>query len=163
MKILHPLVIVILIPGLILLSCNSKKNSAYEYDESLKIYKQAIEIHDEVMPKMGRIMELQKLLISKKEKFTDETLASEVDSAVFDLENAHENMMVWMRNITPVPEENQDENKVEISGYERPDPNEMKEIQEESLEKIKLVKDYINKSIERAESLLEKIENSNDQ
>ena len=142
--------IVILLISMIILNC-SRKDS---YEESRVIYEQAIEVHDEVMPRMDRIMQLQKALKSGRENVSDERMLSKIDSSLAALEESHDGMMKWMRDITPIPGNGSDDNAGEV-----PDPDEMKKIQMKSLESIMEVQRNFNESIRNAEELLESLQN----
>jgi hypothetical protein len=140
---------IILIAVLVgLLSCNQDKNKIYS--ESEKIYKESIKVHDEVMPLMGKIMDLQQILKNKKEEITDEAKIDQINITLQNLENAHNTMMYWMRNLTPIPEEPKDDS--DLSNL--PSQEEMLKIQERSLEEIKKVKKAILESIDKAETLI---------
>ena len=129
-------------------SCNPDKNKMYS--ESEKIYKESIKVHDEVMPLMGKIMDLQQALKNKKEEITDEAKIDQINITLQNLENAHNAMMYWMRNLTPIPAEPKDD--PDLSNL--PSQEEMLRIQERSLEEIKEVKKAILESIDKAETLI---------
>jgi len=130
----------------ILLSC-CQNNKSEKYSDSEEVYDEAIKIHDEVMPLMGEVMELQKTLKIKKEDLSDNESIDRINISLQKLENAHNAMMVWMRNITPIPENISD-------SPENPSPEEMLKIQEKSLEDVKIVKEAILSSIDEANSLI---------
>jgi len=134
---------------------NRAKNEVYF--ESKKIYKQAIEIHDEVMPLMGKIMELQSTLKARKETISDDKSIEKINIELQKLENAHNSMMLWMRNITPIPEIS--ENESDFSTH--PSAEEMLEIQQKSLDNITKVKEAILSSIENANALILELETKN--
>jgi hypothetical protein len=142
--------IVFIVLTLTLTFCkNTAKNE--QYAESEKIYKMAINIHDEVMPLMGEIVELQSLLKSKKEEVTDDLSIEKINMTLQNLENAHNSMMLWMRNITPIPAMSDKDTGMTS---EHPSANEMLEIQKKSLEDIKKVKEAMLTSIEEANTLI---------
>ncbi len=150
MKRTHYLVLVLLI---LIFSCrDNKEKGDSDYSESKKIYGRALEIHDEVMPKMGTIMDLQKELKQKKEQTEDEEKIKKINASLQQLENAHRAMMNWMRNLTPLP----DTDKIDDPDPD-PTPEEMKNIQQQSLENIKEVKKKINSSIEEARILIDSL------
>jgi hypothetical protein len=132
------------------LICCQNRDKNKVYAESEKIYKSAIDIHDEVMPMMGDIMKLQSTLKSKKEEISDGETIEKIHVALQKLENAHNSMMHWMRNVTPIPTIS--ENDSELSDY--PSEEEMLEIQQKSLDSIKEVKKAILSSIEEANTLI---------
>ena len=138
----------------IFIACNPKGNEKDIYAESRKIYKEAIVIHDEVMPLMGKIMQLQKNLKIEKEKISDTQLGQEINEVLQKLEDAHHSMMVWMRTLPPVPEYK--EGALNDSS-EYSSANEMLEIQKSSLKSVKIVKELILSSIEEGDKLLESL------
>jgi hypothetical protein len=96
---------------------------------------------------MGYIMKLQKSLKVKKEGIADRELLDKINVSLQNLENAHNSMMIWMRNITPVPEYIAD-------SQENLSPEEMRKIQQRSLDDVRNVKEAILKSISEANSLI---------
>jgi hypothetical protein len=138
---------------LILASCSGHQNQEDPYADSRQIYQEAIDVHDEVMPRMDRIMQLKKLLKTAREDVTDDSLRTRIDSSISELEAAHDDMMQWMRNIQPVPEHDPNENPE--AGENLPEPDEMEEIQTRSLAEIRNVQENFNESIQLAEKLLE--------
>jgi hypothetical protein len=82
--------------AILLVACEEKPK------ETDVLYKKVMEVHDEIMPKMGDIMKLKKQL---KEKLAELDTATEIDRAkiddieraIADLDNSHEEMMGWMR------------------------------------------------------------------
>jgi hypothetical protein len=153
-KIYIPFLVIILLA----LSCNPKNNQNDQYAEAEKIYKEAIEIHDEVMPMMGDIMKLQSILKEKKEEFSDSDreFENQINIALQNLENAHNGMMQWMRNITPIPKEED----LETGTSTLLSKEEMLEIQEKSFEEIKKVQNSILESIENARVLISELEDN---
>ena len=87
----------ILLITLLISGCgNEDKNAQNE------LLQKVMDVHDEIMPKMGDIMKYKKQLNAKISELT-ETAAEENDAqietlkeAVEDLENSHEEMMNWM-------------------------------------------------------------------
>ena len=74
---------------LVLLACQPSA-------EKDPLLKEVITIHDEAMEEMGPVMSLK---IKLKESI-DSTRLTEYELAMTALDNAHENMMVWMRNFS---------------------------------------------------------------
>jgi paraquat-inducible protein B len=82
--------------AILLVACEEKPK------ETDVLYNKVMEVHDEIMPKMGDIMKLKKQL---KEKLAELDTATEIDRAkiddieraIADLDNSHEEMMGWMR------------------------------------------------------------------
>jgi len=147
MKISFSLLFVLFVVSI---SCSQKGENNNAYYEAEKVFEEALQIHDEVMPLMGDIIKLQSNLRAKKENITDENTLQKINETMQNLENAHNAMMVWMRNVTQVPDNI--EGMPEASDL--PTPEEMLKIQEKSLQNIEEVKAAIIESMERANSLL---------
>lgn len=87
---------IFIMSAILLVACEEKPK------ETDLLYKKVMEVHDEIMPKMGDIMKLKKQL---KEKIAELNASAEADSvkisslelAIADLDNSHEEMMGWMR------------------------------------------------------------------
>lgn len=138
----------------ILMTCQHANNNQDKYKDSREIYDRSIEVHDEVMPKMGKIMELQKSLKEIRDQLNDEHQKIELDSAINRLEGAHDGMMKWMRNIPKIPPFNPNGTEEDSWDENYPDPEELEKLERQSLEQIKKVKENIDKSIEEGEKLL---------
>lgn len=83
------------------MSCEEKKKEAKDV-----LYDQVMEIHDEIMPKMGDIMKYKKQLKSKMDALVEnpEENSERIDAlnqAITDLDNSHDEMMGWMREFNP--------------------------------------------------------------
>ena len=134
----------ILIPILALLlvfSCKEEKKS-----EEVSQMKQVMNMHDEVMPKMGAMAKLAGELSSKENDSTEMGLAYK--KARRDLQAARDSMMRWMQDFG---------NKFDTEEIMKGKPlNDQKQIwlNKEEL-RMKAVRDQINNSIEKAETLLE--------
>lgn len=87
---------IFIMSAILLVACEEKPK------ETDVMYKKVMEVHDEIMPKMGDIMKLKKQL---REKIAELNTSAEADSvkisslelAIADLDNSHEEMMGWMR------------------------------------------------------------------
>jgi paraquat-inducible protein B len=87
---------IFIMSAILLVACEEKPK------ETDVLYNKVMEVHDEIMPKMGDIMKLKKQL---KEKLAELDTATEIDRAkiddieraIADLDNSHEEMMGWMR------------------------------------------------------------------
>jgi uncharacterized protein YoxC len=84
-----------------LMSCDEKKKETKDV-----LYDQVMEVHDEIMPKMGDIMKYKKQLKIKMEELAaDPEMNAEkiekVKQAITELDNSHEDMMAWMREFNP--------------------------------------------------------------
>jgi predicted nucleic acid-binding Zn-ribbon protein len=107
--------------------------------------KEVMAIHDEVMPKMG---DISKLVATLKSKVDTTESGKEYEKAMIDLQNAHKEMMDWMRSFGDRFNSDEILNDAALS------PEKLKWLDEEE-QKIKKVKEDINSSIENAEKLLE--------
>jgi uncharacterized protein YoxC len=84
-----------------MMSCEEKKKEAKDV-----LYEQVMEVHDEIMPKMGDIMKYKKQLKSKVDALAENAEVNsekigELQQAITDLDNSHEEMMAWMREFNP--------------------------------------------------------------
>lgn len=107
--------------------------------------KEVMAIHDEVMPKMG---DISKLVATLKSKVDTTESGKEYEKAMIDLQNAHKEMMDWMRGFGDRFNSDEILNDAALS------PEKLKWLEEEE-QKIKKVKEDINSSIENAEKMLE--------
>ncbi len=101
-------------------------------------------IHDNVMPKMGK---LGKLVAELNPKVDSTEIGQQYGSAVKDLQNAHESMMTWMKDFG----ERFDHDEIMNGATLTP---QKKEWLNEEEEKVKVLREQINSSIARAEALL---------
>lgn len=107
--------------------------------------KEVMAIHDEVMPKMG---EIGSLVAKLRKKIDSDQGGTAEKKAMEDLQDAHESMMDWMRNLG----DNFDPDEI-LNGKElTPEKQELLDQEEES---VKIVKEKINSSIANAKALLE--------
>lgn len=100
------LVILVAIALLSIITACNQKNQV----EKLKA--EVMAIHDEVMPEMGTLMNLQKELKDRISHLhtTDKSMADSLNRLVSQLEEADETMMQWMRNYKdPSPEMGEEE------------------------------------------------------
>lgn len=87
---------IFIMSAILLVACQEKPK------ETDVLYKKVMEVHDEIMPKMGDIMKLKKQLEEKLAELDtateiDRTKIDEIERAIADLDNSHEEMMSWMR------------------------------------------------------------------
>lgn len=69
----------------------------HKTDSELSIMKaEVISIHDEAMDQMGQTMKLKREL----KQLMDSSQVADFNQAMADLDQAHEGMMVWMRNFS---------------------------------------------------------------
>ncbi len=121
-------------------SCKDKKKT----EEGPSQMEQVMAIHDEVMPKMGK---LGKLVGELKGKIDTTDTSKEYADAMKDLQEASRAMMDWMRDfgIRFDPDEI-------LNGKELTEEKQ-KWLDEEEV-KVKALKEQINSSIANAETLL---------
>lgn len=105
---------------------------------------QVMAIHDEVMPKMGKI---GSLVAKLRKKIDSEQGGVEEKKAMEALQDANKSMMDWMQNFGNRFDSNEILNGKDLS-------EEKKQWLNEEEEKITLVKEKINTSIANAETLL---------
>ncbi|WP_299443287.1 hypothetical protein [uncultured Aquimarina sp.] len=136
----------LIITGLLFhVSCNQLSKEEQEFDGLMQ---KVIDVHDEVMPKMGTMSSLIKDLEPKID--TTEVGKSHA-KAQKNLKDSYDFMMDWMNDFStkfPHGEENTAEDIEKFTAK-------MKMLQEEEIEVNKL-KDQINSSIDNAKKLLEK-------
>ncbi|OUS16526.1 hypothetical protein A9Q93_05630 [Nonlabens dokdonensis] len=110
---------------------------------------EAMEVHDEIMPKMGELMELQGEITEKAE--TGELSDANQSSIVAEeLTKSHDGMMTWMKDYS------------EKFPYGEPSPETKEAIDEklpaleQEVEEIKELRDQTMEAIENAKALLNK-------
>ena len=135
---LKKILIAFLILGLVN-SCKEEKKS-----EQVTQMKQVMNMHDEVMPKMGAMAKLAGQL-SSKEDSTE--IGMKYKTARKDLQAARDSMMDWMQDFG-----NKFDTDEIMNGKELSDQKQIWLNEEE--ERMKAVRDQINSSIAKAESLL---------
>lgn len=107
--------------------------------------KKVMAIHDEVMPKMGKLGKL----VSRLKPMADSLgMASPQGKAMLDLQDANTSMMDWMQGFGKRFDAD------EIMKGKALSPEKQTWLNEEE-EKVKVVKEKINTSIANAETLLE--------
>jgi hypothetical protein len=126
-----------------LLSCGPDKKA----EDREALYKSMMEVHDEVMPEMGTISSLQKQIKEKLEGLdeNDENYMAEkneLESLHQELKNAHDGMMMWMRQLK------------RGNDLEQMPHDEAIDYLKDEYEKISQVKDGMLQSIENAKNYL---------
>lgn len=128
----------------LLISTLSCKDEAKKKEVNLQM-KEVMAIHDEVMPKMS---ELSNLVATLKSKADSTANGKEYKDAMEDLQDAHKEMMDWMKEFGDRFNYDEILNGASLS-------SEKKKWLKEEKKKIKKVKKDILKSIEKAKKLLE--------
>lgn len=141
----HLLLLFLILSGLSLLtSCKSEGGEETEHNEALvALEKEVIAVHDEVMPKMGRISELKTKLESEaKNPSLDSAMQIEVQLSIEALILGDSLMWDWMHN------------------YEKPvnaPDDSVKTYLENEKIRIRKVSDSMLSAIKNAEDLLQKL------
>jgi hypothetical protein len=130
----------ILLFSMLVLAC---ANPLIETNKAMRV--QIIGVHDEVMPKIGELMSLEKKALARADSlFTqDSTATTEIEamrSLAGQLNQAHEGMFVWMRQYSL-----DEEGKT---------PEELKTYLDEQLVKVNQVNADIKAALEQAASKL---------
>jgi len=125
---------------LLSISCKEEKKEA----EKSTQMEQVMAIHDEVMPKMGKI---GRLVGKLKSKVDTTATGMEYGKAMKDLQDANTSMMDWMQAFGSRFDSG------EIMEGKKLSPEKQEWLDEEE-EKVKMVKEKINSSITNAEALL---------
>ena len=111
---------------------------------------EAMDVHDEIMPKMGELMELKGELVASKEgaELSDDQLMK-LDATASNLKSSHDGMMDWMADYSekfpygePSPETKADLDK-------------MMPVLEQEVVEIKELRDHTLTAIDNAKELLE--------
>lgn len=86
----------------------NKSNNTPKVEANIEIQKQLVKeimvVHDEVMPMMNSIEEMQKQLRNELAKTKDNALKERILSSLSELENADKAMYEWMDNYKAEPE-----------------------------------------------------------
>jgi len=128
---------------LLLAVASCKKEKKIEKETTTQM-EEVMMIHDEVMPKMGK---LSKLVAELKAKVDTTTAGKEYEVAMKDLQEANKSMMDWMMGFG----ERFDSDEI-LEGKAL--STEKQEWLNEEEEKVKALKEQINSSIKNAEAIL---------
>jgi methylphosphotriester-DNA--protein-cysteine methyltransferase len=117
-------------------------------NEQAALYKEVIDIHDEVMPRMRDINQLLKDIDTRVSEFEADSLLTpdqlaekqNLESTKSLLEDANEGMMSWMRDFQQIEEDQEHEEVIKYLSDEK--------------QKIQAIKEDILSAIEEAESSL---------
>ncbi len=140
--------LLLIFSGIFLVSCGENQKASKEkqhYDESID---EILEVHDDVMPKMGTLSSL----IEKTEAEIDTTeRGKEFEKANKNLKEAHDFMMTWMKNFG-----DKFPNALLDTTYSKEEYKKREPILSAEKEEVKEMKDRVNESIEKAQELLTK-------
>jgi len=140
MNIKHIIAVFFSIVLLFSVSCKEEKKDTEKHTQM----EQVIAIHDEVMPKMGKI---GRLVGKLKGKVDTTAIGMEYGKAMKDLQDANASMMNWMQDFGGRFDSG------EIMDGDELTPEKQEWLNEEE-EKVKMVKEKINSSIAKAEALI---------
>ena len=85
--------ILFILPMLLILSCDQQEKAEID-----ALRKEVMDVHDEVMPRMGEMIKIRKALMEKAQESVDSTTLLNLSN---NIDIAHEEMMQWMRNYEP--------------------------------------------------------------
>jgi hypothetical protein len=135
-----PLLLIMLIAG-----CSGKKRSENAPKSWDDLKSEVMAVHDEIMPKMGKLMALKKQIDEKIGKLEAEDPDAEqlqqLRNISTSLENSHDKMMQWMREYNP--------------NFEGMVEQEIMEYLDMQKQKIKDVGEMTSQSIKKAEEALQ--------
>lgn len=159
--------VLLLFAATLMISCEGKKeNTETNEVTALTVYQEAMKIHDEVMPHMDEMYQLQ----GKLKKLNDSLRADSVANAskiaivrekLSALEAANKDMMNWMHDVQDVPgatvaeggHEHHSADHAEASAS-KGSSDEQLHIQQEQKKRIEEVRVAMEKSIEEAKKVL---------
>ncbi|MBK5280123.1 MAG: hypothetical protein JJE09_14795 [Bacteroidia bacterium] len=104
------------------------------------LYNQAMEVHDEVMPRMNDIYKLKKDLQEQIANTPDMVVErkNQLVQIISNLDSANDAMMDWMHKFNPLPDSVEQE--------------QAREYLEGEIERVKKVRTLVNESIEKAKA-----------
>ena len=159
MKLLYAITLIF-----IMTSCENQKT--HEGESALKT--EVLAIHNEAMEKMDILMSLQMQLLKEK----DSSNAFQFEEAAKDLDEAHENMMDWMRNFSSLfphavlkgDQHNNHANHADMNHTRQEtsasmSPEDEAVVLEEEKKKVIILRYKMNERIEKAQALLANGEN----
>jgi hypothetical protein len=117
-----------------------------QVDDSSAQMKEVMAIHDEVMPKMSEL----NAMIVKLEAEVDSTTVrgQEAAAIVLELQDAYKSMMTWMKDFSQGFTTKEIMDGSELN-------EEKKQLLNQEEEKVRIVRDKINGSLEKAKSFLD--------
>lgn len=147
MKIIKTLFIAVLALGL---SSCGQKDSKGDVEEFNTLLAEVFEVHDDMMPQMGKISEMrQELEVLAQEQPMDSVAYNE---AIQDLIAAHKGMMDWMKDFGVVFPYKEDR----LEGMTEAQIKESIELMKEQKVSVDAMKLKMQESMEKAQVLLEK-------
>ncbi len=134
-----------LILSILITSCNQLSKEEQEFDVLMQ---EVIDIHDEVMPKMG---EMGTLINELGAKIDTTAQGKTYANAQQDVKDAYDYMMTWMSDFSSTFPHSEKDKKLSTEEV----LSQMKLLEKEEV-KVKKLRDQINTSIKNAKELLEK-------
>lgn len=103
------------------------------------LYNEAMDIHDEVMPKMGTLMSVKrKLKDTLATPGLNEALKKDIEARIQLLDSAHKSMMDWMHGVYPPEDSTEGEDYRQYIEAKLESARKMKALILEAIEKGKL-------------------------
>ncbi len=127
-----------------LTSCNQLSKEEEKFDALMQ---EVIDVHDEVMPKMG---EMSTLIRSLEAKIDTTAQGKKYAKAQQDLKDSYDFMMTWMGDFSNTFPQKENETNADASNLSE----QMKSLEKEEV-KVNQLRDQINSSIKNAKELLE--------
>lgn len=117
---------------------HAHEDTSFEASPNQALYDQVMDVHDEVMPKVGEINRLQRELKEKIASSPDMVAErkAELEQVISNLDSASNAMMTWMHEFNPLPDS--------------VDQEKAREYLETEMERIRKVKTLMLESIEKA-------------
>lgn len=140
--------LVLIFSSFLLWSCGENKKASKEkqkYDRSID---DILEVHDEVMPKMGT---LGSLIDETEAKIDTTEIGREFKKVNRELKNAHDFMMNWMKDFG-----GKFPNALKDTTYSQEEYKRREPILIQEKEEVREMKNRVNQSIEEAQKLLTK-------
>lgn len=149
MKIIHYILAGL---ALMLSGCSNSTDNSEVRSRSEKTYEEAIQIHDDIMPKMGKI---EKLKVDLKEyEVLNQEDSVQINALIIKLEDASLSMRMWMHTLKVYPQETAEE---AIKGHHHNAKADTSyQIHAKQKEEIMAVQGKINSVINDAELFLKK-------
>lgn len=144
MKILKTLLIAIL--AITVMSCGETTSS--NETEFNQLLKEVFDVHDEMMPQMGKLSELRQQLEDRAKEEPMNAIAYK--EAAADLESAHKGMMDWMKDFGEVFPYKEDR----LEGMSEEEINKSIELMKDQKVKVDAMKQDMEESMENAKVLL---------
>lgn len=156
---------IILIPLLVtmLIACGRKKENTE--NAALTIYEEAMKLHNEVMPHIDEMYQLEGKLNALRDSLVEDSTGNAqrivtIDEKLSSLKTASKDMMDWMHNIQDVPAVQSASGHEHHSGHgnksgsEQAEPEETLHIQQQQKRRIEEIKVVVERSIEEAKQEL---------